>query len=112
MECLPVEILQEIVGHLPEKDLNSVRLVNHGLSAASNVFKYRILRVRVSRQGLNHLLYVSQQPALAHCVREIIYPYHHLPQIFERFWGDSSEEDFGIEYPEIWESIGLAFIFF
>ncbi|KAL7268743.1 hypothetical protein RUND412_008620 [Rhizina undulata] len=78
MECLPAEILQEIVGRLSENDLDSVRLVNHQLSAAANVFKYRVLRVPMSRQGLDHLLYVSQQPALAHCVREIVYPWRYI----------------------------------
>ncbi|KAL7271255.1 hypothetical protein RUND412_006000 [Rhizina undulata] len=83
MEGLPAEILQEIVGHLSRGDLDSVRLVNHELSAAANVFKYGTLRVPVSRKGLDDLLYVSQQPALAYCVREIVYPWRHLPPLVE-----------------------------
>ncbi|KAL7271256.1 hypothetical protein RUND412_006001 [Rhizina undulata] len=83
MEGLPTEILQEIVGHLSRGDLDSVRLVNHELSTAANVFKYRTLRVPVSRKGLDNLLYVSEQPALAQCVREIIYPRRYLPPVTE-----------------------------
>ncbi|KAL7274615.1 hypothetical protein RUND412_002478 [Rhizina undulata] len=81
MGGLPAEILQDIVGHLSGDDLDSVRLVNHEFSAAANVFKYRALRVSVSRKGLDHLLYVSQQLALANCVREIIYPWGYLPSL-------------------------------
>ncbi|KAL7267964.1 hypothetical protein RUND412_009433 [Rhizina undulata] len=90
MEGLPAEILQEIVGHLSTDDLDSVRLVNHELSAAANVFKYRTLRVPVSRKGLDHL-YVSQQPALANCVREIFYPWGHLPPVAFPASGDLTE---------------------
>ncbi|KAL7266728.1 hypothetical protein RUND412_010716 [Rhizina undulata] len=107
MERLPLEILQEIVGYLPEQDLNSVRLVNHGLSAVANVLKYRVLRVRVSRQGLDHLLYVSQQPALARRVREIIYPWHHLRPLLEPD-ADADLDDVEIESSTLEEYFQLA----
>ncbi|KAL7272204.1 hypothetical protein RUND412_005000 [Rhizina undulata] len=84
MESLPAEILQEIVGHLSGDDLDSVRLVNRELSGIATVFKYRTLRVSVSRKGLDHLLFVSQRPALAYCVREIIYPWGYLPPVSRR----------------------------
>ncbi|KAL7266572.1 hypothetical protein RUND412_010879 [Rhizina undulata] len=83
MESLPTEIIQEIVGHLSGDDLDSVRLVSRELSVVAAVFKYRTLRVPVSRKGLKHLLLVSQQPALASCVREIIYPSSCLPPVAE-----------------------------
>ncbi|KAL7266984.1 hypothetical protein RUND412_010447 [Rhizina undulata] len=83
MERLPAEILQEIVGHLSGDDLDSVRLVSRELSGVANLFKFRTLRVPLSRKGLKHLLFVSQQPALAYCVREIIYPWGYLPPVAE-----------------------------
>ncbi|KAL7268641.1 hypothetical protein RUND412_008727 [Rhizina undulata] len=78
MESFPTEILQEIVGHFSGDDLDSVRLVSRELSVVAAAFKYRTLRVPMARKGLKHLLFVSQQPALAHCVREIIYPWGYL----------------------------------
>ncbi|KAL7275301.1 hypothetical protein RUND412_001761 [Rhizina undulata] len=81
MESLPAEILQEIVGHLSGDDLDSVRLVSRELSGVAAVSKFRTLRVPVNRKGLKHLLFVSQQPALADCVREIIYPSGYLPPV-------------------------------
>ncbi|KAL7267615.1 hypothetical protein RUND412_009788 [Rhizina undulata] len=72
MDGLPAEILQEIVGYLSEEDLDSVRLVNYKLPTAANVFKYRVLRVRITRKGLNHLLYVSQHPELARSTWKIL----------------------------------------
>ncbi|KAL7270612.1 hypothetical protein RUND412_006678 [Rhizina undulata] len=88
MESLPTEIIQEIVGHLSGDDLDSVRLVSRELSVVAAVFKYRTLRVPVSRKGLKHLLLVSQQPALASCVREIIHPWGYLPPV-EPAYGSS-----------------------
>ncbi|KAL7275002.1 hypothetical protein RUND412_002066 [Rhizina undulata] len=88
MERLPTEILHEIMGCLPETDIDSVRFVNHELSAVANVLKHRVLRVCATREGLNHLLYVSQQPELARCVHEIVYPWNLLPT-----WNDSVSPD-------------------
>ncbi|KAL7271977.1 hypothetical protein RUND412_005240 [Rhizina undulata] len=112
MEGLPAELPQEIVCHLSGDDLDSVRLVNHELSAAANVFKYRTLRVPVSREGLDHLLYVFQQPALANCVREIIYPWGYLPTVAEPH-ACFVKEYFTIGGPdiEVDEIIQMAFIF-
>ncbi|KAL7267614.1 hypothetical protein RUND412_009787 [Rhizina undulata] len=93
MEGLPAEILQQIVGYLSEEDLDSVRLVNHELSAAANVFKYRVLRVRITREGLDHLLHVSRQPELARCVREIAYPWCLSPPMNHIDFLDAVEED-------------------
>ncbi|KAL7265969.1 hypothetical protein RUND412_011501 [Rhizina undulata] len=118
MEGLPAEILQEIVGYLSrEDDLDSVRLVNHKLSSAANLFKYRTLRVPVSRKGLDHLLYVSQQPALANCIRKIIYPWGHLSPVVnvEDVPRVPDEPSYDLEYnariSEIAEILGLAPIF-
>ncbi|KAL7266727.1 hypothetical protein RUND412_010715 [Rhizina undulata] len=111
MDRLPAEILQEIVGYLPEQDLDSVRLANHKLSAAANVFKYRVLRVRVSRQGLDHLLYVSQQPALARCVREIVYPWHHLLPLLEPWTNKGPVNLQKIDSSSFEEYVQLASIF-
>ncbi|KAL7269777.1 hypothetical protein RUND412_007543 [Rhizina undulata] len=81
-------MLQEIVGHLSGDDLDSVRLVSRELSVVAAVFKYRTLRVPVSLKGLKHLLFVSQQPALAYFFREIIYPWGYLPPL-EPAYGSS-----------------------
>ncbi|KAL7275013.1 hypothetical protein RUND412_002077 [Rhizina undulata] len=119
MESLPTEILREIVGYLPEKDLNSVRLVNHKLSAAANVYKYRILRVCANREGLSHLLYVSEKPELARCVREMYYPWNLLPakndpfpsDVFENDLEDFMATDGPIDPAEIATLIHLASVF-
>ncbi|KAL7273242.1 hypothetical protein RUND412_003927 [Rhizina undulata] len=91
MDALPAEILQEIVSYLFEPDLNSLRLVNHNLSAAATIFKFQALHVRKTRRGLENLLNVSRQPELARCVREITYPHRHLVPTRQRgrsspFW--------------------------
>ncbi|KAL7276247.1 ssDNA endonuclease and repair protein rad10 [Rhizina undulata] len=81
--ALPAGLLQEIVSHLFGPDLNSSRLVCHALSAASNICKFRALRVCVTRRGLDNLLNVSRQPELARCVREITYPHNLLAPMQE-----------------------------
>ncbi|KAL7272866.1 hypothetical protein RUND412_004314 [Rhizina undulata] len=78
MDTLPNEIYREIVSYLFGPDLASLRLVNHNLSAAATIFKFRSLNVRMTRRGLDNLLNVSRHPELARCVREITYPHHHL----------------------------------
>ncbi|KAL7267421.1 hypothetical protein RUND412_009999 [Rhizina undulata] len=97
MEHLPVEILHEVVSYLPADDLDSMRLVSHGLSAADNVFKYRVLHVSATRESLNHLLCVSRQPEMALCVREIVYPWQHVSPIEE-----------AMEVPEDWDIVQHA----
>ncbi|KAL7269584.1 hypothetical protein RUND412_007747 [Rhizina undulata] len=95
MDRLPSEILQEIVSYLFASDLDSMRLVSRRFSAIANIFKFRSLRVRVSRKELDNLLNISQQPHLAKCVREITYPFDRLASveldqssdgILEKFW--------------------------
>ncbi|KAL7267811.1 hypothetical protein RUND412_009589 [Rhizina undulata] len=81
MDRLPNEILQEIVSHLFASDLDSMRLVSRGFSAAANIFKFRALRVRVTRKGLDNLLNISRHPHLAQCVREITYPFDRLTRL-------------------------------
>ncbi|KAL7269009.1 hypothetical protein RUND412_008341 [Rhizina undulata] len=78
MDLLPAEILKEIVSYLFGADLISLRLVNHNLSGAATIFKFRSLNVRMTRRGLENLLNVSRQPELARCVREITYPHGYL----------------------------------
>ncbi|KAL7268731.1 hypothetical protein RUND412_008632 [Rhizina undulata] len=77
MDALPAEILHEIMSYLIffGPAVNSLRLVNRKLSAAATIFKFRSLKVRVTRRGLENLLNVSRQPELARCVREITYPH-------------------------------------
>ncbi|KAL7273241.1 hypothetical protein RUND412_003926 [Rhizina undulata] len=78
MDAFSAEILQEIVSYLFGSDLNSLRLVNHHLSAAATIFKFQALHVRKTRRGLENLLSVSRQRELARYVREITYPYGYL----------------------------------
>ncbi|KAL7266878.1 hypothetical protein RUND412_010556 [Rhizina undulata] len=78
MNRIPNKILQEIVSNLPASDLGSVRLVSQRFSAAANIIKFRSLRVRVTRKGLDNLLNISRQLDLAQCVREITYPFDRL----------------------------------
>ncbi|KAL7272376.1 hypothetical protein RUND412_004824 [Rhizina undulata] len=79
MDTVPTEILREIISYFPDRsDLNSLRLVNRKMSAAANIFKFRALKVRVTRKGLDNLLNISRQPELALYVREITYPHCRL----------------------------------
>ncbi|KAL7271427.1 hypothetical protein RUND412_005814 [Rhizina undulata] len=74
MDRLPSEILREIAGCLDRPDFGSLRLANHRLSAVATVFKFRALRIHVTRKSLDSLVNISRQPELARCVREIVYP--------------------------------------
>ncbi|KAL7272455.1 hypothetical protein RUND412_004742 [Rhizina undulata] len=98
MNALPAEILQEIVSYLIGPDLDSLRLVSRRLSAVAAIFKFRALRVCVTRRGLDNLLNVSRQPELARYVREITYPHNLLAPMPEsnlvedqRYPGEPSE---------------------
>ncbi|KAL7273321.1 hypothetical protein RUND412_003836 [Rhizina undulata] len=79
MDRLANKILQKILSHLSASDLASVRLVSRRFSAAATIFKFRLLRVRINRKGLDNLLDISRKLELAECVREIIYPFGRLP---------------------------------
>ncbi|KAL7269132.1 hypothetical protein RUND412_008215 [Rhizina undulata] len=83
IDDVPPKILQEIVSYLFGSDLDSLRLVNYKLSAVANIFKFRALKVPVTRTGLDNLLKISRQPELALCVREITYPHDRLAPMEE-----------------------------
>ncbi|KAL7275391.1 hypothetical protein RUND412_001669 [Rhizina undulata] len=74
MDCLPYEILREIVDNLRRPDLVSLRLVNHQVSAVATVVKFRTQRIHVTRKSLDNLANISRKPELARCVREIVFP--------------------------------------
>ncbi|KAL7272863.1 hypothetical protein RUND412_004310 [Rhizina undulata] len=92
MDSVPAEILQEIVSYSPGPDLNSLRLVNRTLSAASNIFRFEVLDVPVTHRGLDNLLNISRLPGLARCVRAVTYPHNHLSPMensFHEFLGNA-----------------------
>ncbi|KAL7276653.1 hypothetical protein RUND412_000358 [Rhizina undulata] len=75
MDAISVEILYEILNYLPEKDLGSMRLVNHYFESAANELCFRTIRICLSQDGLRKLRYISRRPELARCVRHLMYPY-------------------------------------
>ncbi|KAL7272692.1 hypothetical protein RUND412_004488 [Rhizina undulata] len=96
MDGLSNQIMQEIVSHLCSSDIDSVRLVSRKFSAIANIFKFRALRVRISRKGFDSILNISRHPELAQCVREITYPFGHLSPIEELHSTNEDRVDTGI----------------
>ncbi|KAL7268019.1 hypothetical protein RUND412_009371 [Rhizina undulata] len=78
MNTVPAEILQEIANYLSGPDLDYLLYVNRTLYAACNIFKFRVLHVRVTREGLDNILKISKKLELAQCVRQITYPHNRL----------------------------------
>ncbi|KAL7271845.1 hypothetical protein RUND412_005372 [Rhizina undulata] len=85
MEGLPAEVLQEVVSYLSDAELDSMRLASRYLSSVANVFKFRTLQVRITREGLDLLMQISGKPELARCVHKITYPYRRLAPMQEPF---------------------------
>ncbi|KAL7272221.1 hypothetical protein RUND412_004988 [Rhizina undulata] len=75
MDTVPTEILHEILSHVPESDLGSVRLVNHFFNNVSNDRYFRIIRVSFTKATIQNLLHISHQLHLARCVQKLIFSY-------------------------------------
>ncbi|KAL7268224.1 hypothetical protein RUND412_009163 [Rhizina undulata] len=74
MDTIPTEILHEILSYVPQRDLGSVRLVNHFFNNAANDRYFRTVLVPFTEAAIDHLVYLSR-PHVARCVHHIIYPY-------------------------------------
>ncbi|KAL7272248.1 hypothetical protein RUND412_004957 [Rhizina undulata] len=74
MDTIPTEILHEILSYMPEKDLGSVRLLNHFFNTAANDRYFRTIRVPFTNASIQNLLHLSHQPHVARCVQHLIYP--------------------------------------
>ncbi|KAL7267858.1 hypothetical protein RUND412_009540 [Rhizina undulata] len=75
MDTVPTEILHEILSHVPERDLGSVRLVNNFFNSVANDRYFRTIRVPFTNAAIDKLVYLSHQPHLARCVQRLVYPY-------------------------------------
>ncbi|KAL7269948.1 hypothetical protein RUND412_007359 [Rhizina undulata] len=75
MDAIPAETLFEILSYLPEKDLGSIRLVNHYFESAANELCFQTIRVCLTGDGLEKLRHISRRLELARCVRHLVYPY-------------------------------------
>ncbi|KAL7270587.1 hypothetical protein RUND412_006698 [Rhizina undulata] len=75
IDTVPTEILREILSHVPDRDLGSVRLVNHFFNAAANDRYFRTIRVPFTNATIEILEHLSHQPHVARCVQHLIYPY-------------------------------------
>ncbi|KAL7266827.1 hypothetical protein RUND412_010610 [Rhizina undulata] len=75
MNTVPTEILHEILNHVPERDLGSLRLVNHFFNTAANDRYFRTIRVPFTNAAIETLKHLSHQPHVVRCVQHLIYPY-------------------------------------
>ncbi|KAL7266021.1 hypothetical protein RUND412_011448, partial [Rhizina undulata] len=59
MNTVPTEILHEIFSYLPERDLGSLRLVNHFFNTAANDRYFRTIRVPFTNATIETLKHLS-----------------------------------------------------
>ncbi|KAL7271851.1 hypothetical protein RUND412_005367 [Rhizina undulata] len=75
MGYFPAEIVLEILSYVSERDLGSLRLVNHFFLAIANERYFQTIRVPFTNAVIELLVHLSLQPHLAKTVQHFIYPF-------------------------------------
>jgi len=73
MDRLPLEVLQLVCDYLPSSDLVNVRPVGRNFSQAGANNLFRDIHVMLSKKSFENLTSISEIPALAKYVRNVVY---------------------------------------
>jgi hypothetical protein len=73
LDLLPVEILLQIIDHVPHKDLRAMRLFCKRLASVAEIKLFHTLSIAPRKKELHALLDVSQHPVLSQHVKCLFY---------------------------------------